>query len=159
MPLTTLFFRSLCSWASASWIFLEQALTHAPFACFLSFERRALHLMTLFRGGLQPGRPVLAIGGEGADLGVPHFFLTFFVLQEGDVEITGGGGGGGVWGAGMPPNRDDEGRVVGKFHPWGGGLNATPPFFQWLRDHEFVYPGDRWGSPWSPVVEGDLLLG
>jgi len=47
MPHTSMFVGSLWSWTSANWIFLAFALTQAPLARLLAFERRALQAITL----------------------------------------------------------------------------------------------------------------
>ncbi len=53
----------VCSFRSLSFLREASVASHDPFC-----------------GGLQLGQPVLAVGGEGADPGVPHLFLTFVVL-------------------------------------------------------------------------------
>jgi hypothetical protein len=47
MPLTSMFVGSPWSWTLANWIFLVFALTQAPWARLLTFEKRALHAITL----------------------------------------------------------------------------------------------------------------
>ncbi len=75
-------------------------------------------------------------GGVVPKLGFPHLLSAFFVAQERGVEESWRVAGRVV----LPPDRDDEGRVVHELSQQGRCLDSPSPLLHYLADHKFIYP-------------------